>query len=104
MKAEFPTTMYRSIMIGRRSTNRNRPHRGVMKHLLLSAIIALGLGVTPSAHAQSEVTLIAPGGIQAAIEQLLPGFERKTGHKVKATFGSGNGTKQQVVRGEAFDV
>ena len=75
-----------------------------MKHLLSSAIIALGLGVTPGAHAQTEVTLIAPGGIQAAIEQLLPGFERKTGHKVKATFGSGNGTKQQVVRGEAFDV
>ncbi len=55
-------------------------------------------------HAQSEVTLIAPGGIRAAIEQLIPGFERQTGHKVKATFGSGLGTKQQVARGEAFDV
>ena len=55
-------------------------------------------------HAQSEVTLIAPGGIRAAIEQLIPGYERQTGHKVKATFGSGLGTKQQVARGEAFDV
>lgn len=34
----------------------------------------------------------------------IPGFESKTGHKVKATFGSGGGTKQQVARGEAFDV
>src|SRR5262249_19582012 len=51
-----------------------------------------------------EVTLIAPGGIRAAIEQLIPGFERLTGHTVKATFGSGGGTKQQVARGEAFDV
>jgi molybdate transport system substrate-binding protein len=57
-----------------------------------------------SARAQSEVTLIAPGGIRAPIEQLIPGFESKTGNKVKATFGSGNGTKQQVIRGEAFDV
>jgi hypothetical protein len=32
------------------------------------------------------------------------GFERKTGIKVKATFGSGAGTKQQVARGEPFDV
>jgi hypothetical protein len=38
------------------------------------------------------------------VEQLIPGFERKTGYKVKATFGSGLGTKQQVVKGEPFDV
>ena len=35
---------------------------------------------------------------------MIPDFERKTGHKVKATFGSGLGTKQQVARGEPFDV
>ncbi|MGZ5227639.1 MAG: substrate-binding domain-containing protein, partial [Burkholderiales bacterium] len=35
---------------------------------------------------------------------MIPEFERKTGHTVKATFGSGDGTKQQVMRGEAFDV
>jgi molybdate transport system substrate-binding protein len=51
-----------------------------------------------------EVTLIAPGGARAAIEQLIPGFERKTGFKVKATFGSGLGTKKQVASGDAFDV
>jgi molybdate transport system substrate-binding protein len=76
-----------------------------MKYLLSSALFAaLIFGNLCSAHAQDEVTLIAPGGIRAAVEQLLPGFESKTGHKVKATFGSGNGTKQQVVRGDAFDV
>jgi molybdate transport system substrate-binding protein len=50
------------------------------------------------------VTLIAPGGIGAAVNQLIPGFERKTGYKVKATIGSGLGTKKQVAQGEAFDV
>ena len=39
-----------------------------------------------------EVTLIAPGGIRAPIQKMIPDFERKTGHMVKATFGSGNGT------------
>jgi len=62
------------------------------------------MGNAVVAHAQTEVTLIAPGGIRAAIEQLIPGFERKTGYKVKATFGSGLGTKRQVTNGEAFDV
>src|SRR5918911_5149359 len=51
-----------------------------------------------------EITLIAPGGIRDAIQKLIPDFERRTGHTVKATFGSGGGTKQQVVRGEPFDV
>jgi hypothetical protein len=34
------------------------------------------------------------------IEQLIRGFELKTGHKVKAAFGLGSGTKQQTVRGD----
>jgi molybdate transport system substrate-binding protein len=75
-----------------------------MKLLLSSAIVALVLGNCSSALAQSEVTLIAPGGIREALERIIPQYEHKTGQKVKATFGSGGGTKQQVVRGEAFDV
>jgi molybdate transport system substrate-binding protein len=51
-----------------------------------------------------EITLIAPGGIREPIKKLIPAFERATGHTVKATFGSGKGTKQQVMNGEAFDV
>jgi len=52
----------------------------------------------------SEVTLIGPGGIRAAAEQLIADFEKKSGSKVKATFGSGLGTKKQIAQGEAFDV
>lgn len=52
----------------------------------------------------AEITLIAPGGIRDAIQKMIPDFERKTGHTVKATFGSGGGTKKQVMSGEQFDV
>ena len=76
-----------------------------MKRLLSSALfVALMLGNSHGARAQTEVTLIAPGGIRTSIEALIPGFERKTGYKVKATFGSGGGTRKQVVQGDAFDV
>lgn len=68
------------------------------------ATLVAALTLTGSAIAQTEVTLIAPGGIKAAIEQLIPSFERKTGYKVKPTFGSGLGTKRQIANGEAFDV
>jgi molybdate transport system substrate-binding protein len=50
------------------------------------------------------ITLIAPGGIRDAIQRMIPAFEKKTGHTVKATFGSGGGTKQRVLNGEPFDV
>jgi molybdate transport system substrate-binding protein len=76
-----------------------------MKYALSTVVlVGLFLGSPHSARAQTEVTLIAPGGIRAAINELIPGFERKTGMTVKATFGSGGGTHQQVVRGEPFDV
>lgn len=75
-----------------------------MKRVAIAFSLALSLGGSGNAQAQREVTLVAPGGIRAAIEQLTPGFERKTGIKLKATFGSGAGTKQQVVRGDLFDV
>src|SRR5437588_222952 len=65
------------------------------------AVFAISISANVSA---AEITLIAPGGIRAAVEQMIPAFEKKTGHTVKATFGSGNGTKQRVVKGEAFDV
>ena len=74
-----------------------------MKYLLSSAALALVLGSASCANAV-EITLIAPGGIRAAVNQMLPDFEKKTGNTVKATFGSGGGTHDRIVKGEAFDV
>jgi len=68
---------------------------------VLTAFLALGV---PALAGADEITLVAPGGIEAAVKKLIPGFEQKTGHKVKATFGSGLGTKRQVAQGEPFDV
>jgi molybdate transport system substrate-binding protein len=74
-----------------------------MKHLLLAAVAATAVLGCASVRA-AEITLIAPGGIRAAIDQMIPDFERLTGHKVKATYGSGGGTKARVIQGEPFDV
>src|SRR5262245_29027079 len=74
-----------------------------MKTLLMSIAVALALAATPGARA-AEITVIGPGGIRAAVGQMIPDFEKKSGHKVKATFGSGGGTKARVIKGEPFDV
>jgi molybdate transport system substrate-binding protein len=77
---------------------------GIMKYLLWPAVLVLLLGAPRSGFAQSEVQLISPASIRPALEQILPGFEQKTGHKVNATFGNGGKNKQQVASGAAFDV
>src|SRR6266481_3845231 len=75
-----------------------------MKTILLLSAIAIIAGWSGDTACAAEVTLIAPGGIRAAMEQMIHAFEKTTGHKVKATFGSGGGTKERVTKGEPFDV
>jgi molybdate transport system substrate-binding protein len=75
-----------------------------MKNLLALTLATVAFTGLKANAQDKEVTLIAPGGIRAAVEQIIPAFERKSGYKVKATFGSGLGTKKQVAEGGAFDV
>lgn len=74
-----------------------------MKNFFLVAVAVVAVWCCEPAQAV-EVTLIAPGGIRAAIEQMIPDFEKASGNKVKATFGSGGGTKERIIKGEPFDV
>lgn len=67
-------------------------------------VLAMGCGLQAIAAGAAEVTLIGPGGIRAAVTQLVPLFERATGNRVTATFGSGGRTKDQVLKGGSFDV
>jgi molybdate transport system substrate-binding protein len=75
-----------------------------MKKYFLSVIVTFSVMWNYDTARAAEITLIGPGGIRAAATQLIADFEKATGHKVKATFGSGGGTKQQVIKGEPFDV
>ena len=75
-----------------------------MKRELTALTLAMAMTLMQTPASADEITLIAPGGIRDAIQKMIPAFEKKTGHTVKATFGSGGGTKRQVMKGEAFDV
>jgi molybdate transport system substrate-binding protein len=52
----------------------------------------------------ATITLVAPGGIKAALEKLIPRFEQASGHTVAPTFTSGGSAKAKTVAGEIFDV
>jgi molybdate transport system substrate-binding protein len=77
-----------------------------MKSVFRLAWVAfLLLGISPwTARAQNTVVLIAPGGIQAPFDELLPRFETKSGDKVQATFAAVGVTTKEVLNGEVFDV
>ena len=75
-----------------------------MNKFLVWAVVPISVvSMSAAAHA-AEITLIAPGGIRAAVDQMIPAFEKASGHTVKATFGSGGSTKERVIKGEPFDV
>jgi molybdate transport system substrate-binding protein len=72
--------------------------------LSLAAVIAVLLGISPNARAQTEVTLLAPNPFRRTLDKVVSGFGTKTGYKLKLTLGRGLGTKEQIARGEMFDV
>jgi molybdate transport system substrate-binding protein len=72
--------------------------------LSIAAMIVLALGISSTACAQSEITLLSPDPIKATIEKLVSDFEAKTGTQVKITYGTGVSTRKTVASGQALDV
>ena len=72
--------------------------------LSLVALVALALGISAGARAQSEITLLSPNPIKETVDKLVADFQTKTGTKVKITYGSGVGTRKTVAEGGALDV
>jgi len=76
-----------------------------MKYLFSTVLVfVLALAGSSRARAQTEVTLITSGSAREVIQQIVPGFESKTGYKVKLLFGTSRDIREQVARGDAFDV
>jgi molybdate transport system substrate-binding protein len=72
--------------------------------LFKAAAVGFTIMSAPSASTAVEIKVVASVGIQAALEELVPQFERSTEHKLKITFGAASELKQQIDGGEAFDV
>ena len=72
-----------------------------MKTAILAACLALS--VCPSAHA-ADVALLAAGASKETVIELIPVFEKATGHRVVATFATAPAIAKRVADGEAFDL
>src|SRR5882757_1727482 len=52
----------------------------------------------------AEITLLCSNALKSVIEELGPGFEKTSGHKLKAEYGSTGPLKAMIEKGQAFDV
>ncbi len=52
----------------------------------------------------AEVKVFSGGGFRSVVTDVVPLFERATGHKVVATFDSNDGFERRIKAGESFDV
>ena len=73
--------------------------------LLLAAkfgfIALLAQGVAANA---AEVKVLAGAAMRGAFGELVPQFERATGHKIVIEYGGGGALRKQIEAGEAFDL
>jgi len=67
-----------------------------------SSVLLLGFAL--GARAQTAVTLLVPNPFRGSLDKLIPQFESQSGYKVEVTHGKGLGTRDQIARGEKFDV
>jgi molybdate transport system substrate-binding protein len=73
----------------------------------LAAAAKLGfiaLFVQGVAAMAAEVKVMAGGGMSGAFGELVPQFERATGHKIVIQYGGGGTLRKQIEAGEAFDL
>lgn len=80
--------------------------RGMKIHrILFSVAFVLLITISQSTTASAaDIRVLCSNGLKAVFEELVPQFERASGHKVNVTFGLAANFKQQIDGGQAFDV
>ena len=73
-----------------------------MRVILIFAVAAAVL--LPSGAGTAEITMLASGATKEIIFELVPKFEKSSGHKVVATFTGTAGIRKRIGDGEVYDL
>jgi molybdate transport system substrate-binding protein len=77
---------------------------GTMRNIAI-AFLAFGLAAAPAAPAAAaEVTVFGSNAINVILGELVPQFERATGHKVAMRLGVASSLRKEIESGVLFDV
>jgi molybdate transport system substrate-binding protein len=67
--------------------------------------VIIGLAFALATHVEAaEINVISTGGARAVMTNLVPEFERQSGHKVHIEFGTPGNIRDRLLQGEAADV
>jgi len=70
-----------------------------------AAIIGCALGLAPGVGAQAaDVRVLAVGAVDGAFKELVPQFEKASGHKLIVRYAASPVLAKQIAGGEAFDL
>ncbi len=72
-----------------------------MKHLVIQVVLFLAFG---SFAAAADIQLLSTGLFRGVLPELVPLFERETGHKVLVNISTPGVMRDRLLKGEAFDV
>lgn len=81
-----------------------RTPRRKFPHLLAAKFAFIALLAQGVAADAADVKVMAGAAMRGAFGELLPQFERATGHKVAIEYGAGTNFRKQIEGGEAFDL
>jgi molybdate transport system substrate-binding protein len=69
-----------------------------------AAAAGLAFMLATGGASAAEITLLCSNALKSVIEELRPGFEKASGHQLKAEYGSTGPLKAAIEKGRAFDV
>jgi molybdate transport system substrate-binding protein len=75
-----------------------------MRFPVTAAILFSGLAFTASLAGAAEIRVFATGAVQHSVQEIVAAFEKDTGHKIIATFGTAGAIGKRLEAGEAADV
>jgi len=66
-------------------------------------LIAITLGCSATGTLAAEIALLSGGAVKSAMTEAIAVWEKKTGHRVKATFAPAGEMQKRLAAGERFD-
>jgi len=69
-----------------------------------AAVVLLCALAAPNKASAAEIKILSPGATEGALSELLPQFEKSSGHKITINYGPVGGLAARVTKGETADI
>jgi molybdate transport system substrate-binding protein len=81
-----------------------RPRLAAGNHWFVRVVLPALLLLAPAGSYAAEVKVLATGALSGAFKEIVPQFERASGHKLTVRYAASPVVIRQIEAGEAFDV